>query len=168
MTSRSKWRPLNSLSMILPLCSVMKPIPQTYQRAAASLSSRPFAAFWRVYVPQTSPGVAAGALLAFGTIMRIAKQLVNTPSDGRTARSESIGIGRNTRETDGQEEYFWHPTRATSFQEDMSQARARELANCCAATGDYTRYIRQLASGNQQSPMERLQSLINTPDDLIG
>ncbi|MBU9630830.1 ABC transporter permease [Burkholderia multivorans] len=51
--------------MILPLYSVMKSIPPTYQRAAVSLGSHPFAAFWRVYVPQTYPGVGAGALLVF-------------------------------------------------------------------------------------------------------
>lgn len=51
--------------MILPLYSVMKSIPSTYQRAAISLGSHPFAAFWRVYVPQTYAGVAAGALLVF-------------------------------------------------------------------------------------------------------
>jgi putative spermidine/putrescine transport system permease protein len=51
--------------MILPLYSVMKSIPPTYLRAAVSLGSHPFAAFWRVYVPQTYPGVGAGALLVF-------------------------------------------------------------------------------------------------------
>jgi putative spermidine/putrescine transport system permease protein len=51
--------------MILPLYSVMKSIPATYQRAAVSLGSHPFAAFWRIYVPQTYPGVGAGALLVF-------------------------------------------------------------------------------------------------------
>ncbi|WP_292931164.1 ABC transporter permease [Noviherbaspirillum sp.] len=51
--------------MILPLYSVMKSIPSTYMRAAISLGSHPFAAFWRVYVPQTYPGVGAGALLVF-------------------------------------------------------------------------------------------------------
>lgn len=51
--------------MILPLYSVMKSIPPTYTRAAISLGSHPFAAFWRVYVPQTYPGVGAGALLVF-------------------------------------------------------------------------------------------------------
>jgi putative spermidine/putrescine transport system permease protein len=51
--------------MILPLYSVMKSIPTAYQRAAVSLGSHPFAAFWRVYVPQTYPGVGAGALLVF-------------------------------------------------------------------------------------------------------
>jgi putative spermidine/putrescine transport system permease protein len=51
--------------MILPLYSVMKSIPPTYQRAAVSLGSHPFAAYWRVYVPQTYPGVGAGVLLVF-------------------------------------------------------------------------------------------------------
>lgn len=51
--------------MILPLYSVMKSIPPSYLRAAVSLGSHPFAAFWRVYVPQTYPGVGAGALLVF-------------------------------------------------------------------------------------------------------
>jgi putative spermidine/putrescine transport system permease protein len=51
--------------MILPLYSVMKSIPPTYMRAAVSLGSHPFAAFWRVYVPQTYPGIGAGGLLVF-------------------------------------------------------------------------------------------------------
>ncbi|CDM25064.1 ABC transporter permease [Castellaniella defragrans] len=51
--------------MVLPLYSVMQSVPPTYQRAAVSLGSHPFAAFWRVYVPQTYPGVAAGSLLVF-------------------------------------------------------------------------------------------------------
>lgn len=51
--------------MILPLYSVMKSIPPSYMRAAVSLGSHPFAAFWRVYVPQTAPGVGAGGLLVF-------------------------------------------------------------------------------------------------------
>ena len=51
--------------MILPLYSVMKSIPPSYMRAAVSLGSHPFAAFWRVYVPQTYPGIGAGGLLVF-------------------------------------------------------------------------------------------------------
>ncbi|WP_416221469.1 ABC transporter permease [Rhodoferax sp.] len=51
--------------MILPLYSVMKSVPPTYVRAAVSLGSGPLAAFMRVYVPQTFPGVGAGALLVF-------------------------------------------------------------------------------------------------------
>lgn len=51
--------------MILPLYSVMKSVPPTYLRAAVSLGSSPLAAFARVYVPQTYPGIGAGALLVF-------------------------------------------------------------------------------------------------------
>lgn len=51
--------------MILPLYSVMKSVPPTYLRAAVSLGSAPLAAFFRVYVPQTYPGIGAGGLLVF-------------------------------------------------------------------------------------------------------
>ena len=51
--------------MILPLYSVMKSVPSTYLRAAVSLGSSPLAAFFRVYVPQTYPGIGAGGLLVF-------------------------------------------------------------------------------------------------------
>ena len=51
--------------MILPLYSVMKSVPPTFLRAAVSLGSPPLAAFFRVYVPQTYPGIGAGALLVF-------------------------------------------------------------------------------------------------------
>lgn len=51
--------------MILPLYSVMKSVPTTYIRAAVSLGSAPLAAFFRVYVPQTFPGISAGVLLVF-------------------------------------------------------------------------------------------------------
>ena len=51
--------------MILPLYSVMKNVPASYIRAAVSLGSAPLSAFFRVYVPQTYPGISAGALLVF-------------------------------------------------------------------------------------------------------
>jgi len=51
--------------MILPLYSVMKSVPPTYLRAAVSLGSSPLAAFFRVYMPQTFPGMGAGGLLVF-------------------------------------------------------------------------------------------------------
>ncbi len=51
--------------MILPLYSVMKAVPPSYLRAAVSLGSAPLAAFFRVYVPQTYPGIGAGGLLVF-------------------------------------------------------------------------------------------------------
>jgi putative spermidine/putrescine transport system permease protein len=55
--------------MILPLYSVMKSVPPNYLRAAISLGSPPLAAFFRVYLPQTYPGVAAGGLLVFITCL---------------------------------------------------------------------------------------------------
>lgn len=51
--------------MILPLYSVMKSVPNTYLRAAVSLGSSPLSAFFRVYIPQTYPGIGAGGLLVF-------------------------------------------------------------------------------------------------------
>jgi putative spermidine/putrescine transport system permease protein len=51
--------------MVLPLYSVMRPIPPTYVRAARSLGATSWTAFRRVYLPQTLPGVGAGALLVF-------------------------------------------------------------------------------------------------------
>jgi len=51
--------------MILPLYSVMKSIPPSYLRAAASLGAPPLVAWLRVYVPQTLPGVGAGCLMVF-------------------------------------------------------------------------------------------------------
>lgn len=51
--------------MILPLVATMKGIDPGYVRAARSLGATPFTAFRRVYLPQTVPGVAAGALLVF-------------------------------------------------------------------------------------------------------
>jgi putative spermidine/putrescine transport system permease protein len=51
--------------MILPLYSVMKSIPPSYLRAAASLGAPPFVAWLRVYLPQTMPGIGAGCLMVF-------------------------------------------------------------------------------------------------------
>jgi putative spermidine/putrescine transport system permease protein len=51
--------------MILPLYSVMKTIPPSYTRAAKSMGATNWTAFWRVYFPQSVPGIGAGALLCF-------------------------------------------------------------------------------------------------------
>lgn len=51
--------------MILPLYSVMKTIPPTYLRAAKSLGATNWTAFWRVYFPQSVPGIGAGSILVF-------------------------------------------------------------------------------------------------------
>ena len=51
--------------MILPLYSVMQTIPETYLRAAKSLGATNWTAFWRVYFPQSVPGIGAGSILVF-------------------------------------------------------------------------------------------------------
>jgi len=51
--------------MILPLYSVMQTIPPYYTRAAKSMGATNWTAFWRVYFPQSVPGIGAGALLCF-------------------------------------------------------------------------------------------------------
>jgi putative spermidine/putrescine transport system permease protein len=51
--------------MILPLYSVMKGIPPSYLRAAKSLGATNWTAFWRVYFPQSVPGIGAGSILTF-------------------------------------------------------------------------------------------------------
>ena len=51
--------------MILPLFSVMKTIPKSYVRAAISLGAHPWVAFWRIYFPNTLPGIGAGSILVF-------------------------------------------------------------------------------------------------------
>jgi len=51
--------------MILPLYSVMQSISPSYVRAAKSLGANDWTAFWRVYFPQSIPGIGAGAILVF-------------------------------------------------------------------------------------------------------
>ena len=51
--------------MILPLYSVLKTIPPSYLRAAKSLGATNWTAFWRVYFPQSIPGIGAGSILCF-------------------------------------------------------------------------------------------------------
>jgi putative spermidine/putrescine transport system permease protein len=69
--------------MILPIFSVMKTISPSYVRAAQSLGATPFTAFWRVYFPQSVPGIGAGGILVFILALGyyITPALVGGPSD---------------------------------------------------------------------------------------
>ncbi len=69
--------------MILPIFSVMKNVSPAYMRAAGSLGANPFVAFWRVYFPQTVPGIGAGGLLVFILALGyyITPALVGGPTD---------------------------------------------------------------------------------------
>ena len=51
--------------MILPLYSVMATISPVYLRAAKSMGATNWTAFWRVYFPQSVPGIGAGSILVF-------------------------------------------------------------------------------------------------------
>lgn len=51
--------------IILPLVSVMMGIDKSLMAAARSMGARPFAAFWRVFLPLSMPGVRSGSLLVF-------------------------------------------------------------------------------------------------------
>ncbi len=68
---------------LLPIYSVMKTISPSHVRAARSLGAGPFYAFWRVYFPQTVPGIAAGCLLTFILALGyyITPALVGGPTD---------------------------------------------------------------------------------------
>ena len=51
--------------MILTLYSVMTGIPRELTQAAASLGAPPYKRFFRIYLPLSLPGIAAGCLLVF-------------------------------------------------------------------------------------------------------
>ena len=43
----------------------MKTIPKSYMRAAISLGAHPWVAFWKIFFPNTIPGIGAGVILVF-------------------------------------------------------------------------------------------------------
>ena len=79
---------------ILPIASVMRAIPVAHMRAARSLGAPPAAAFWRVYAPQTVPGVMAGCLITFILSLGyyITPALVGGPNDQMISNFISIYI----------------------------------------------------------------------------
>lgn len=83
--------------MILPIYSVMKQVPPSLVRAARSLGAGPVTAFFKVYVPQTMPGVSAGALLVFILALGyyITPALVGGPADQMISYFIADHIGRS-------------------------------------------------------------------------
>lgn len=82
---------------ILPIYSVMKAIPPAHLRAARSLGADPVSAFWRVYAPQTLPGVVAGCLMTFILSLGyyITPALVGGPSDQMISNFIAVYINRD-------------------------------------------------------------------------
>lgn len=69
--------------MILPLYASLEKLDRTLLEAAADLGAGRFAAFWRVTVPLTAPGIAAGIVLVF------------IPSLGQFVVSDLLGGARS-------------------------------------------------------------------------
>ncbi|BCG97924.1 ABC transporter permease [Mesorhizobium sp. 131-2-1] len=82
---------------ILPIYSVMRSIPTTQLRAARSLGAPPSSAFWRIYAPQTLPGVVAGCLMTFILSLGyyITPALVGGPRDQMVSNFISVYINRD-------------------------------------------------------------------------
>jgi putative spermidine/putrescine transport system permease protein len=51
--------------MILPLYSVMKTISPSFVRASKSMGATDWTTFWKIYFPNTIPGIGAGSILVF-------------------------------------------------------------------------------------------------------
>jgi putative spermidine/putrescine transport system permease protein len=81
---------------LLPIYSVMKTISPSHVRAARSLGAGPFYAFWRVYFPQTIPGIAAGCLLTFILALGyyITPALVGGPTDQMVSSLVALAINQ--------------------------------------------------------------------------
>jgi len=69
--------------MVLPIYGVMRRIDPEYTRAAANLGASPFAAFRRVFLPLSLPGVLAGCLTVFVLALGfyITPALLGSPTD---------------------------------------------------------------------------------------
>jgi putative spermidine/putrescine transport system permease protein len=50
---------------VLPLYGLMRGLSRVSMRAALSLGATPLRTFWEIYLPQTLPGITAGALIVF-------------------------------------------------------------------------------------------------------
>lgn len=81
--------------MILPLYSVMRRISQDSVRAAESLGASRTRAFAGVYIPQTVPGLMAGATLVFATSLGYYITPVLIGGAGEAMTSSLIAININ-------------------------------------------------------------------------
>jgi spermidine/putrescine transport system permease protein len=70
--------------MILPIYGSVEKLDESLIEAASDLGAGPFQAFWRVILPLTLPGVAAGALMVF--VPAVAMFAVTTLMSGGNIR----------------------------------------------------------------------------------
>jgi len=121
--------------MVLPLYSVMKGISPVYLRAAVSLGCPPFKSFWKVYFPQTLPGIGAGSLLVF--IMSMGYYITPALLGGPKEQMISYFIAFYTNQT-----INWGMAAALS---------AVLLAATLALYGIYARYLGPTRAGQAKS-----------------
>ncbi|MEO1400813.1 MAG: ABC transporter permease [Cyanobacteria bacterium J06635_1] len=86
--------------MVLILYASLEKLDLQLLEAAADLGANPQAAFWRITVPQTLPGIAAGGLLVFVTSLGdfVVPALLGGPSSMTISRliyNQFLGISRN-------------------------------------------------------------------------
>ncbi|NEP16313.1 MAG: ABC transporter permease [Leptolyngbya sp. SIO4C1] len=86
--------------MVLILYASLEKLDLRLLEAAADLGARPQTAFWRVTIPQTLPGIAAGTLLVFVTSLGdfIVPTLLGGPSSMTVSRliyNQFLGVSRN-------------------------------------------------------------------------
>jgi mannopine transport system permease protein len=82
--------------MILPIFSVLRAIPDDYVRAARNLGSGAIAAFVKITLPLSLPGVAAGTLITF--ILALGFYITPALVGGPGTLMISILIGQQTTE----------------------------------------------------------------------
>ena len=82
---------------LLPIYSVMRTISGAQLRAARSLGAPPLVAWWRIYAPQTLPGVVAGGLMTFilSLAYYITPALVGGPNDQMMSNFIATFINRD-------------------------------------------------------------------------
>ncbi|MEO0869439.1 MAG: ABC transporter permease [Cyanobacteria bacterium J06642_11] len=86
--------------MVLILYASLERLDLQLLEAAADLGASPRVAFWRVTVPQTLPGIAAGCLLVFVTSLGdfVVPALLGGPSSMTISRliyNQFLGVARN-------------------------------------------------------------------------
>lgn len=52
--------------VVMSICGVLQSIPRQLEQAAMTVGATPVAAFRRVTLPMSIPGIMAGSVLAFG------------------------------------------------------------------------------------------------------
>jgi ABC-type spermidine/putrescine transport system permease subunit I len=94
--------------MVFPLYAGLKRIDPDYMKAAMGLGASPLYAFWRVYVPQSMPGLTAGAVLVF--VVSLGFYITPAILGGGRTIVMALAIERDVNLN-----YNWGPASAAAF-----------------------------------------------------